>query len=76
MASQIVRIESDISDRNFRLVRMHSAVRLRESVALKHVKESGLPRVIKTKEDYIGRLLEEAKPLEGRLEEIVNEHFK
>ena len=54
MASQIVRIESDISNRNFRLVRMHSAVCLRESIALKHVQKCGLPCVIKTEEDYIG----------------------
>ena len=75
MTTQIVRIEPDVSDRNFCLVRVHCAVSLCESIALKHVKQCSLASVVKAEENDVGGLLEKSKPLEGRFEEIVDKHF-
>ena len=75
MTTQVVGVESDISNRNLRLVRVHCAVSLCESIALKHVEQRSLAGIVKAEEDDIGRLLEKPEPLEGRFEEIVDKHF-
>ena len=60
VTAQVVRVEPDISNSNFCLVRVHCAVSLCESIALKHVEQRGFASVVKADENDIGRLLEES----------------
>jgi len=74
MATQIVRIESNVSYGHFGLMRMHCGISLRKSITLEHVQQRGLASVVQAKEHDVGALLEEAKPLKRSSEEINDEH--
>jgi hypothetical protein len=75
VTSQIVGVEANVSDGDLSLVGMDRAVSLGEAILLQHVEQGGFACIIKTQENNIGRLLEEAHPLEGTLKEIHNEHI-
>ena len=75
MTAQVVGIELDVSNRDFRLVRVDSRVCLREAVSLQHVQQSSLASVVQPQENYVCVLLEKAGPRKHGLEEVVDEHF-
>lgn len=72
MASEIVRVEANVTNGDFSLMRVLRRIRLRELVLLQHVQQSGLAGVVETEEDDVGILLEESKPLECRIEVTFN----
>ena len=75
MASQVVRVEPDVAYCDLGLVGVDRAVCLGKAVLLQHVQQRCLARIVQAQENNIGRLLEEAHPLERTLKEIHNEHF-
>lgn len=59
MSTQIIRVEPDISNSHFCLMRLLGRIGGCESVILKHVEHSCFASIVKTQEDYVGVLLEE-----------------
>ena len=62
MATQIVRVELNVADGDFGLVRVDGAISLGEPICLEHVEEGGLACVVEAQENNISVLLEEASP--------------
>ena len=54
---------------------MDGGVSLCKPVALEHVEQRGLARVIQPQEHDVGTLLEETHPLEGTPEEVKHKHI-
>ena len=74
VSTQVVCVESNVADGHLGLMGVQRGVRLCETVRLQHVEHGGLAGVIKSEEDDIGTLLEEAHPFHGSLKEVHNEH--
>ena len=75
VTAQVVRVEADVADCDFGLMRVQRRVGLREAIALQHVQHRCLACIVQSQEHNIGALLEEAEPLHGPTEEVHNEHF-
>ena len=75
MATQIVRIEANVSDRDFRLMRVHCRVSLCKAVTLQHVQHRCLAGIIEPEKDDVCTLLKESEPIEDPLEKVDDEHF-
>ena len=60
MTTQVIRIELNVTDSYLSLMGMVGRIELTESIVLQDIEHSGLACIIKSQENDICRLLEEA----------------